>query len=165
MSIYNHIEDPDTGEKLSPTRVLRAWGRCYMDTDGTMQMQGAWSNASMEWKLMRFGHGAKEAGRKPELTGPESAMYRLRKCMDIALWADPILKAQGLTGYRAAVLYFAHEFTLSTIALEIGCTEDEARNKKKACVSAVSRAVNKLLEDSKSGPLTLAYHSCISGAT
>jgi hypothetical protein len=77
---------------IGPTTCLRIWGEARERNQGMLPEAWGWPGCGIEYRLKHFGHGAKEPGKQPELTSPESALESLESFRAIAEWTDQMLR-------------------------------------------------------------------------
>lgn len=114
MSIYTFLrtQEPPTAAKLQ-----RLWAHCIVAK--IIKEVGGWPSTTVEWRLQRYGAGAAQASRGVGLTFTESAIDRLRRSLDVALWVQSQLLELGALRYGISYLSYVEELSAEEIAAVI----------------------------------------------
>lgn len=134
---------------MSPWTALRIWGEVLARDKRIIPDGWGWPGASIEARLMRYGAGAGEPGRRPFLTGPEAAGDRLNADRAIASWVASILS--GIEDQKVRVfahLYWVNNKCWVDIAAQLSedetTTPKEVERMRNAVIERVRRAMKKI---------------------
>jgi hypothetical protein len=126
--------------KLKAKHCLKIWGEAKR---GQLVEPDAWGwpSSTIEARLREQGHGAKEAGAKPEMTAPEAAVDRLNRSMTIAHWTNCILRDLPYKTRVVAFHYWRDGLCWADISASMSEVEDTPVTEVEAHYRRILRAV------------------------